>query len=65
MMHITYRRYHLVESLLGLLYYVDVGDVAHVLEVHVASIFRVRVRRLASFCIYMHMFHKGLGEPEL
>lgn len=64
-MHIIYRRYHPVDSILGLLYHVDVGDIVRVLEVHAAFIFRVREGRLASFCVYMHMFHKGLGELEL
>jgi hypothetical protein len=37
-----------VNSVLGLLHRVDLGDVTDISEVHVASIFRVKVSKLVS-----------------
>jgi hypothetical protein len=46
-----------VNSVVGLLHHVVVGDVTDVLEVHAAPIFRVKVCRLLSFfLIYSILF---------
>jgi hypothetical protein len=41
-----------VNSVLGLLHHVDIGDVASVSDVHAATIFMVKMCRLASFLVY-------------
>jgi hypothetical protein len=52
-----------VNSVLGLLHRVVVGDVTDVSDVHVASIFRVDVCRLMSLCIYGVQFREQLYPP--
>jgi hypothetical protein len=45
-----------VNSVLGLLYHVNVGDVADISEVHALSIFSVEVCRLVSFFVYIGIY---------
>jgi hypothetical protein len=42
-----------VNSVLGLLHFVDVGNIAGVSEVRAASIFRVEACQLVNFCVYI------------
>jgi hypothetical protein len=42
-----------VNSVLGLLHNVNVHDIASILGVHAATIFRAEVCRLVSYCVYM------------
>jgi hypothetical protein len=52
-----------VNSVLALLHRVVVGDVASVSEVRAASIFRVEVCMLVSFCVYITLcFRKRKGD---
>lgn len=55
-----------VDSVLLLLHHADVGEVAQISNIHADSIFRVKVCRLMSFCVYIALcFEKegGTGRP--
>jgi hypothetical protein len=57
-----------VNYVLGFLHFVVVDDVADVSKVHAASIFRVEVCVLVSFCVYFNILflkrNSGRGRTE-
>jgi hypothetical protein len=53
-----------VYSALQCLHHVDMGSVFNILEVHTASIFKVRVCRVGHFvcvCVYRFIFRRKVG----
>jgi hypothetical protein len=50
-----------VDSVVGLLHHVNVGDAADISEVCAASIFSVEVCRLMSFFVYIALCFEKVG----